>query len=284
MTSSNGGSGAERGSSFYLGFLFLSRERREALNAVYAYCRLIDDIVDSGTLPREEAEGLLAFWGEEIDRLYAGEAAHPVAKALAAPVTAFALPKEAFLEIIRGCRMDLGEVRYATFEELESYFKGVACAAGTLSAEIFGHSHTPPERLREFCRMFGYAFQLTNILRDVGTDLEMGRVYIPEADMAEAGYSRESLERRKRDGGFSKLMRLEYDRAKGFYRSARAALDPRDRRAMLPAEIMAHVYEGLLDQLRKDDFPVFGPPLRTPRWKKALAAGRAWLYCRGASS
>jgi phytoene/squalene synthetase len=112
----------------------------------------------------------------------------------------------------------------------------------------------------------------------------MGRIYIPEADMAQAGYSCESLKGRNRGDAFSKLMAVEYHRAKGFYKSARAALDPRDRRAMLPAEIMAQVYEGLLDHLKANDFPVFGSPVKPPSWKKVLAAGRAWLYSRGLSS
>ncbi len=204
-----------------------------------------------------------------------------MSRALKAPVSSFKLPKEAFREMIRGCRMDLGGGRYADFGELESYLQGVACSVGTLSVEIFGHSHTPPGRLREYCRCFGYAFQLTNIIRDVGADLDIGRVYIPEADMRRAGYSLEDLKARRRGKAFAALMDIEYRRAKGFYAKARARLDPRDRRSMLPAEIMAHVYEGLLEHLKARSFPVLAGPVKPPSWKKALAAGRAWLYCRG---
>jgi len=139
---------AEKSSNFFLAFLFLSKAKREALSAVYAYCRLIDDIVDSGDLSKEEAQKLLDFWREEIERLYAGAPTHAVSRRLLPQVKAFTLPKEAFLEMIRGCEMDLGPAHYETFEELESYMRGVAGSVGSLSVEIFGYKHTPPEASR----------------------------------------------------------------------------------------------------------------------------------------
>lgn len=274
-------SGAEKGSNFFLGFLFLPNAKRRALSTVYAYCRLIDDIVDSGALKKDEAEKMLDFWGQEVERLYEGRPTHSVSLALAPHVSAFALPKEAFLEMIRGCRKDLDKRRYEDISQLESYMEGVASSVGYLSAAIFGVSHTPPAQAREFARLFGLAFQLTNIIRDVGVDLEMGRVYLPEADMKEAGYSPRSLELRIHDGAFDKLMELEYKRAKLYYRRARSLLDFRDRPAFLPAEVMAHIYEALLDDIKAGGFRVLFQKHRLSLWRKVRLAGRAWAYCHG---
>jgi len=270
-----------RGSNFFLGFLFLPRAKREALSAVYAYCRLIDDTVDSGTLPRDEARRRLDFWREEVERLYAGAPTHPVARALLAPVAAYRLPKEAFLEMIRGCALDLVATRYQTPEELEGYMHGVASSVGLLAVEIFGYRRTPPDRMRRFAELFGYAFQLTNIIRDVGADLELGRIYLPASDLKEAGYAEQSLLRREHNAAFDRLLRALYDRARNYYRRARSLVDSRDRRALLPAEVMAHIYEGLLEDIRRQDFPVLFQSHRLPSWSKAALAGKAWLYCHG---
>ncbi|MBI3551591.1 MAG: squalene/phytoene synthase family protein [Elusimicrobia bacterium] len=272
---------AETGSNFFLGFAFLPKAKKEALSAVYAYCRLIDDIVDTGSIPKEEAAKLLGFWRDEIGRLYAGEPTHPVASRLLPAVRGFSLPKDAFLEMIRGCEMDLNAARYQTFAELESYMQGVACSVGKLSVEIFGYAHTDPESMAEFSKLFGYAFQLTNIIRDVGADLEMGRVYLPEEDMKEAGYTREALIRRDHSLAFDRLMELEYRRAKQFYQRGRNMVDFRDRPNLLPAEIMAHIYEGLLDEIKATEYRVLFQRSSLPTLRKLGLAFKAWLYCHG---
>lgn len=272
---------AEKSSNFFLAFLVLPAAKRRALTAVYAYCRLIDDIVDSGTLAPEEAGRMLAFWRAEIDRLFSGHPTHSVSAALAAHVKAFKLPREPFLEIIRGCEMDLTVSRYETFEALEPYLQGVAAAVGELSAGIFGHRWTPADRIKEFAKCFGYAFQLTNIIRDVGSDLELGRVYLPLSDMKEAGYTMEALIHRDHNAAFTRLMNLEYARAKIYYQRARSALDFRDRPAMLPAEIMAHIYEGLLDEIKAAGFRVLFSRTSLSGWAKLRRALAAGLYSYG---
>ncbi|MBI4679369.1 MAG: squalene/phytoene synthase family protein [Elusimicrobia bacterium] len=271
----------EKGSSFYLGFLFLSKPKREALAAVYAYCRHIDDIVDAGDLTAEAARHELGFWHDELDRLFGGRPTHRVSLRLAPHVRRFALAKEPFLEVLKGCEMDLGQVRYESFAELQAYMARVASAVGLILVEIFGHRATPPELLREFAMDFGYAFQLTNIIRDVGADLDKGRVYLPAADMREKGCALESLLRRERTEAFLAVMERQYLRAKGFYRKARESLDPADRPAMLPAEVMAHVYEGLLEDIRASGFDVLRTAPRQGALRKAGRALKAWLYCRG---
>jgi phytoene synthase len=272
---------AEKNSSFFLGFLLLPRAKREALSAAYAYCRLIDDIVDSGSLSKDEARRMLGFWHEEVERLYAGKPTHSVSSALLRPVADYKIPKEAFLEMIRGCAMDLENARYETIADLESYMRGVASSVGIMCVHIFGWTHTPPERMREFATTFGYAFQLTNILRDVGADLELGRVYLPLEDLRAAGYSAEALIQRDHGPAFDRLMEAEYARAKSYYARARNLVDFRDRPALAPAEVMAHVYEGLLDEIRETKFRVLYQKTSLPAHRKLALALRGWLYCYG---
>jgi phytoene synthase len=272
---------AERGSNFFLGFLFLPAKKREALSAVYAYCRLIDDIVDSGSLSKDEARRLLDFWRAEVDRVFSGAPTHPIGVRLAKVLKDFPLPKEAFLEMIRGCEMDLANARYETFQDLESYLQGVACSVGRMSVEIFGYQHTTRENMREFARLFGYAFQMTNIIRDVGVDLELGRVYLPESDMRAAGYSAEKLSRREHDETFVLLMETLCQRTRGFYQRARNLVDFRDRPAMVPAEVMGHIYEEVLEEIRRGGYRVLYRKTSLTPWRKAGLACKAWLYCHG---
>ncbi|MBI4371658.1 MAG: squalene/phytoene synthase family protein [Elusimicrobia bacterium] len=271
----------EAGSNFRLGFLLLPRAKREALSAIYAYCRLIDDVVDSGELSRDEARRRLDFWREEIERLYAGRPGHDAARALLKPVSDYGLPKAEFLEMIRGCALDLEQARYETARDLEDYMRGVASSVGLLCVRVFGWSHTPAARMEEFAVTFGYAFQLTNILRDVGADLEIGRVYLPQADLREAGYSLERLLRRDGGPGFQAAMEAQYRRAKTYYARARSLVDFRDRPRLLPAEVMAHVYEGLLEEIKSRAFPVLFERTRLPAHRKLALVWKAWLYCHG---
>ncbi|MBI3289577.1 MAG: presqualene diphosphate synthase HpnD [Elusimicrobia bacterium] len=272
---------AERKSNFFLGFLLLPRPKRDALSAVYAYCRLIDDIVDDGTLPIEEARRRLDFWREEIERLFQGAPTHDVSRALLRPIADYAIPKETFHEMIRGCALDLDGTRYETAADLENYMRGVASSVGIMCVHVFGWRHTSPDAMREFAVTFGYAFQLTNIIRDVGADLELGRVYLPAADIRAAGYSVESLMRRDHGPAFDRLLEGQYRRAKDYYARARALVDARDRRSLLPAEVMAHVYEGLLDQIKEDGFRVLFRKAALPAHRKLALALQAWLYCHG---
>ena len=196
-------------------------------------------------------------------------------------VADYAIPKDAFLEMIRGCAMDLDETKYETPEQLESYMRGVASSVGIMCVHIFGWTHTPKERIVEFATTFGYAFQLTNIIRDVGADLEIGRVYLPREDIKAAGYTLERLSQRESGADFERLMLGQYKRAKDYYARARALVDVRDRAGLLPAEAMAHVYEGLLDEIKARRFPVLFGKTRLPGWRKAAYAFKAWLYCHG---
>ncbi len=273
--------GAEKKSNFFLGFLLLPPAKRKALAAVYAYCRLIDDIVDEPGVSKDEARKQLDFWRAEIERLYRGVPEHPVAFDLVKPIADYKIPKGAFLEMIRGCAMDLEGTEYETIAELESYMRGVASSVGIMCVYIFGWKYTPQERIEEFATQFGYAFQLTNIIRDVGADLDIGRVYLPAADLRAAGYSVDRLKHREHGHVFERAMMTEYKRAKEYYAKARALVDPRDLPALLPAEIMAHIYEGLLDEIKNQEFRVLFRKTSLPGWRKVLFALKAWWRCRG---
>ena len=272
---------AEKKSNFLAGFLLLPRAKREALSAVYAYCRLIDDIVDQPEQPRDEARRRLDFWRGETLRLYQGTPTHAVSRDLLKPVAAYKFPQDAFLEMIRGCAMDLDGARYETVADLESYMRGVASSVGIMCIHIFGWTHTPKDRMYEFATTFGYAFQMTNIIRDVGADLELGRVYLPLSDIRDAGYCVDRLIRRDHGPAFDRLMAIQYQRAKGYYARARSLVDARDRPNLLPAEVMAHIYEGLLDEVKKREFRVLFHQTSLPGYRKLALAFKAWLYCHG---
>jgi len=271
----------EAGSNFALAFFFLSGPQRDALRAVYAFCRHVDDIVDSGAFPPQEAAKQLDFWQEEIGRLYSGKAQHPIALRLRPHVLRFNLPQQAFLDIVAGVRMDLEKTRYETFEELEKYLYGVAAAVGLLCVEIFGYRKTPREEIRSFAVAVGNAVQLTNILRDVGADLEAGRIYLPLADIRESGYSVESFIRREHSAQFVRLMSREHERAKAFYRQARNLLHPEDRASMTAAAVMAEIYEEILDKIKAENFRVFFQRVGLSFWRKLCLAARAWCRAHG---
>ncbi len=272
---------AEKKSNFFLGFLLLPKPKREALSAVYAYCRLIDDIVDTPEISKDEARRQLDFWREEIARLYQGAPTHAVSRALLKPIADFKIPQEPFLEMIRGCAMDLDATRYETIADLESYMRGVASSVGIMCIYIFGWAHTTLPAMYEFATTFGYAFQLTNIIRDVGADLEIGRVYLPLSEIRDCGYSVERLMLRDHGPAFDRLILGQYKRAKSYYARARNRVDFRDRPGLLPAEVMAHVYEGLLDEIKAGEFRVFFHQTKLPGWRKLSLALKAWLYCHG---
>src|SRR6266480_356115 len=180
---------AQSGSSFYYSFLFLSPERRSAITALYAFCREVDDVVDNLTDP-DIARAKLAWWRQEISLAFAGTAQHPVARALQAVVRRYALPEAHFQTVIDGMAMDLEQNRYLDFSALEQYCHRVAGVVGLMSAEIFGYDH-PDTRV--YARDLGIAFQLTNILRDVGEDARRGRIYLPQDDLARFGVAPSSL-------------------------------------------------------------------------------------------
>src|SRR3989441_5902504 len=243
-------------SNFYYAFLTLPRPRREALYAVYAFCRTVDDIADLGgergaDPPVQRRE--LRRWREEVARCYAPSAVpdHPIALRLQAAVRAYAIPRAALEAIIDGVEMDLDRVAYATADDLYPYCYRVASAVGLCCIEIFGY--TDP-RARQYAINLGTALQLTNIIRDVGADARDGRVYLPQEDLRKFGVTVEDLQTGRYTEQFVQLMRHQADRARRFYRAARENFPSVDARSLVPAEIMGRIYFALLEEIEARRF------------------------------
>jgi len=243
---------AASGSSFYYSFMFLPPPRRRAIIALYAFCREVDDAVDEAS-DAGVAGTKLAWWRGEIHAAFLGSPRHPVALALKPVVAAYALPEAHFQAVIDGMAMDLERNRYLDFADLEVYCHKVAGVVGVMSAEIFGYTNPGT---RQYARDLGIAFQLTNIVRDVGEDARRGRIYLPQADLDRHGVTATSILKREGGPAFRALMAHEVERARSWYERAQGALPPEDRRAQRAGLIMAGIYRALLDEIVRDGYAV----------------------------
>ncbi|MGB8337636.1 MAG: presqualene diphosphate synthase HpnD [Burkholderiales bacterium] len=243
---------AGSGSSFYYSFLFLPPDKRRAITAFYAFCREVDDVVDEVT-DIGVARTKLAWWRTEVANVYLENAQHPVGKALQDVVRHFAIPQEKLHEIIDGMEMDLTHHRYADFKSLQLYCYRVAAVVGQVSAMIFGFTN---RKTLDYAHDLGMAFQLTNIIRDVGEDARRDRIYLPQDELAQFNLQTSDILNAKYSDNFSKLMRFQTDRAQKFYDSALTALPAADRKSQRAGLIMASIYRMLLDEITKKQFQV----------------------------
>ena len=267
-------------SNFYYAFLALPRERREALYAVYAFCRTVDDVADLAADGGPEAQRrALADWRADVGRCYEPGATprHPIARRLAAAVRAYPIPRTALEAIIEGVEWDLDGRTYRTLEDLVPYCERVASAVGLCCIEIFGY--TEP-RTREYAVNLGIALQLTNIIRDVGADIRIGRVYLPQEDLKAFGVTPDDLREGRMTDRFVTLMAHEAERAKTFYQKAWAAFPMADARSLVAAEIMGRIYRALLAEIEARSFAVFGERITVPAHRKVAIAVRCWAAAR----
>lgn len=263
---------ANSGSSFYYSFLLLPRERRRAITAVYAFCREVDDIADECRDPAV-ARTKLAWWRGEIAAAFDGRPNHPVGRALLSAIHCYGLAPEPFQEIIDGMEMDLDRQRYPDFESLQLYCHRVAGVVGQISAAIFGYRD--PGTL-DYAHCLGLAFQLTNIIRDVGEDARRNRIYLPLDELAQFGVSPEDILRRRDSASFKHLMAFQIERAQGFYDRALAKLPPTDRKAQRPGLAMAAIYRELLERIAHDGCRVLERRASLGPLRKLWLAGAAW--------
>jgi len=264
---------AQSGSSFYYSFRLLPPPRRAAITALYAYCREVDDIVDEVSDPNV-ARVKLAWWRTEVDAIFTGKPQHPVALALVKAVERYGITRENLQTVIDGMQMDLDKVRYVDFTELETYCDRVAGVVGLMSAAIFGYED--PSTL-VYARKLGIAFQLTNIIRDVGEDARRGRVYLPQEDLARFGVPASDVLRGQASPAFVELMRFETERARAWYDAAFAALPARDRHAQRAGIAMAAIYRTLLDDIARDGYRVLDRRIAlTPLRKLWIATRATW--------
>lgn len=271
---------AKSGSSFYYAFLFLPPERRQAITALYAFCREVDDVVDECT-DTSIARIKLAWWRTQIDALFQGKPEHPVTQALAPFLTPFDITQSRLIAIIDGMEMDLDQTRYLDWPGLEKYCWHVAGVVGELSAGIFGYQD--PATL-QYASKLGIAFQLTNIIRDVGDDARRGRIYLPISDLQQFGVRAADILNSQYSENFSALMAFEAARARALYREAIDALPECDRRAQRPGLMMAAIYHALLDEIEDEKWQVLDQrisltPLRKfwLAWKNFVGSGRSVL-------
>ena len=239
----------ESHSSFLTAFIFLKKEKREALTALYAFCREVDDIADE-CQDHEIASKKLYWWRDEIDRLFEDKPQHPVSKALHPFIECFNLSKNYFIEIIDGMEMDVKFNRYESFEQLQLYCYRVASCVGILSAHIFGYKN---KNTLTFAKNLGIALQLTNIIRDLGEDARRGRIYIPLDELKKFGVSEEEIISLKNSDKIKNLVKNQVDRARKFYSLAIKTLPEEDKKSQKIGLIMGNIYFVLLNEIFKDN-------------------------------
>ena len=243
---------AASGSSFYYAFLFLPPQRRAAITAFYAFCREVDDVVDEVQDPTVAAQKL-NWWQIEVQNSFAGNPQHPVMKALMPLTGDFGITAQHLQDVIAGCQMDLNQTRYLDFAGLQRYCHLVAGVVGEVAARIFGQSQ---DETTHYAHQLGLAFQLTNIIRDVGEDALRGRIYLPVNELQQFEVSAKDILERRDSAAFQALMAFQYERAQNLYEQALADLPAADWRSQKPGLMMASIYRTLLVEIQAAGFPV----------------------------
>ena len=264
-------------SSFLTSFRFLSAPQRDAITILYAYCRELDDIVDDSRDP-SIARATLAWWRQDLSKVFQANAApeHPVNQALRSISPTFRLPESELADIINGMEMDLHHSRYANFDDLQYYCYRVAGVVGRLIARILGYTQ---DTTLQYAQTLGLALQLTNIIRDVGEDARMGRIYLPQDELFQFGVSETSILAATPTPEFAALMQFQFNRARDTYRQAIALLPPADKKAQKAGLIMASIYYALLLEIERDGLAnVLRYKIRIPNPRKMRIALKTWLF------
>ena len=260
------------GSNFYYSFLLLPGPKRRAIKNVYAFCRILDDIVDKDPGTRNP-QADLQYWREEVDNWFEGYATTEFGDSFISTIEEFDLPREPFVDLIDGMEMDLKWRSYQSFADLREYCYRVASAVGLICIEIFGYESP---RTREYAVNLGLALQLTNILRDLKEDVARGRIYIPLEDLERYGYSEKDMRANVYNTPFVQLMKFEHSRAAYYYQAATATLPEQDAASLFAAEIMKAIYSELLDSIAAVQFDVYRNRISIPKARKMKLAIDIW--------
>ncbi len=260
-------------SNFYYAFNLLPENKRTAMNTVYAFCKKTDDIADDTALTNDLKYEKLRKWRNEFENALQGNSNYPLFNKLVSIIRKFNIPIEPFFDLISGMELDIQQKRYFTFDDLLDYCYKVASTVGLMSIEIFGYKY---ESTRKFAINLGLALQLTNILRDVKKDAQMGRIYLPLDDLKRFNYSEEELFKNVYNQNFISLMKFEAQRARMFFEVATQSLRYEDKPSMLAARAMQHIYYNLLRKLEAKDFNVFSYDINVSRIKKTAIAFGVW--------
>jgi 15-cis-phytoene synthase len=264
---------ASAGSSFHYSFGLLPRERKRGIEAVYAFCRAIDDLTDEEPIDAGRAARTLDLYRAELTLCYRGAPTLPVTRGLQSAIRRFGIPEEPLRDLLDGVAMDLATTRYRTFEDLRVYCLRVASAVGLVCLPIFG---CRDERSRAYAVDLGIALQLTNVLRDLKTDAARGRIYVPVEEMTACGYSEGELLRGERTPAYLDLMRMQAGRAHRHFASAVRLLPESDRPCLMAAEVMRGIYLRLLRRIERCQFGVFERRIAVPRLQQLGVVLRAW--------
>ncbi|MBI9073573.1 MAG: presqualene diphosphate synthase HpnD [Melioribacteraceae bacterium] len=264
-------------SSFYYAFSLLPEGQRDAMNTVYAFCRQTDDIVDEGDDSNEVKNRNLTKWLTEFEKSLSGVSEFSLLNNLAKIINKFNIPVHPFLELIKGMEMDLTKNRYHSFKELKLYCYRVASTVGLMCIEIFGYKN---KSAKEFAVNLGLAMQITNILRDVKTDADNGRIYLPKEDLEKFNYSEQELLDGIYNSNFLSLMKYEAKRAKDYFMKANNSLHFEDKKGMFPARAMQHIYYKLLCKLEAENFNVFQKRINVNKLEKVLISLGTWAKYR----
>ncbi|MGD8306502.1 MAG: presqualene diphosphate synthase HpnD [Ignavibacteria bacterium] len=260
-------------SSFYYAFNLLTAEKRNAMNTVYAFCRWTDDIVDENNDSHEIKYEKLGKWRIELERALNGVSDYPLLNKLSATIKNFNIPIQPFFELLKGMEMDLQRNRYITFKDLELYCYRVASTVGLMCIEIFGYKH---ESTREFAVNLGIALQLTNILRDIKSDADAGRIYLPKEDLKRFNYSESDLLNLTYNENFKLMMRYEVNRAKYYFDKATDCLNLDDKGKMFAARAMQHIYCRVLDKIIDADYDVYNKEVKASKLEKIWISLGVW--------
>jgi 15-cis-phytoene synthase len=271
-----------RDTNFAYSFLALSPDRRKAITAVWDFCRAVDDEVDEHEeRPLEERRAALQGWRDEVVACFdGGQPGTPQGQALAAVARKFPIARLPFEQLIDGCAMDLEPTRFHSFCELRAYCYKVASTVGLICIEIFGYQNPATRRYAE---ELGLALQLTNILRDVPSDLARGRLYLPLDELAAHGVTEDDLRAGRLTPGISALLERQALRAREQFARAEAALPPEDARRLVAARIMGAIYRDLLTRIAAREYDVFAGRVRVPRFQKARLAITTWMRTMASS-
>jgi phytoene synthase len=265
---------AQSGSSFTVSFIFLPKTQRDAMTALYAFCREVDDVVDECT-DYTVAQAKLNWWKSEVQNLYTNTPQHPVTKALQPFIQQFNLAQEHFLEIIDGMEMDLKFNRYEDFKQLQLYCYRVASVVGLLSASIFGFKN---RKTLKYAHDLGMAFQLTNIIRDVGEDARRGRIYLPLDELRKAKVSEEDILQSRETPAVKELIEYQIERAESYYDKALHELPAEDAKQQRAGLMMAAIYRTLLREIKADSAEkVLNSRTSLPPLRKFMLAAKTYF-------
>ncbi|MDP4175080.1 MAG: presqualene diphosphate synthase HpnD [Bacteroidota bacterium] len=260
-------------SSFYYAFSLLPVEKRDAMNTVYAFCRQTDDLVDNTSDSEEVKFEMLRKWRIELENSFKGKSEYQLLNRLAKIISQFNIPVDPFFELIKGMEMDLQKNRYFSYDDLVLYCYRVASTVGLMCIEIFGYKKNST---KDFAINLGLALQLTNILRDVKTDAQNGRIYLPQQDLEKFNYSENELLNNVYNNNFVNLMKYEADRAREYFNKANRSLDFEDKPAMFAARAMQHIYYKLLQKIEAKNYNIYNNNIRVSKLEKAGIALGVW--------